>query len=74
METTQLKVTEMTCGMCVQHVTKALQDVSGVQSADVDLSSGAAAVQHDQSTDPTQLIEAVAEAGYQAHRGWNEGK
>ncbi len=71
MKTTQLKVTGMTCGMCVQHVTKALQSVAGVQSADVDLASGAAAVQHDENTDATRLIEAVAEAGYQAHRVWN---
>ena len=60
MKTTQLKVTGMTCGMCVQHVTTALQDVAGVQSATVDLASGTAKVQHDQSTDTTQLIEDVS--------------
>jgi copper chaperone CopZ len=73
METT-LKVTGMTCGMCVQHVTDALQGVAGVQSATVDLSSGEAKVQHDDSTDPTAFIEAVAKAGYQAHRVVNEGR
>jgi copper chaperone CopZ len=59
--------------MCVQHVTQALQDVAGVQSADVDLASGAVTVRHDETTDVARLIEAVAEAGYQAHRVWNEG-
>ncbi len=73
METTQLKVTGMTCGMCVQHVTTALQDVAGVQSAKVDLTAGSATVQHDQSTVPASLIEAVSEAGYEAHQVGNEG-
>ena len=65
---TNLKITGMTCGMCVQHVTTALQSVAGVQSADVNLASGAAAVQHDDATDAAQLIEAVVEAGYQAQQ------
>lgn len=71
---TNLKVTGMNCGACVNHVTQALQSVAGVQSADVDLAAGSATVQHDQNTDATRLIEAVAEAGYQAHRVWHEGK
>lgn len=65
---TKLTVSGMNCGACVSHVTKTLQSVAGVQSAEVDLASGAATVQHDQNTDPARLIEAVAEAGYEAHR------
>jgi len=68
METTQLKVTGMNCGACVNHVTHALQSVAGVQAATVDLAAGSATVQHDASTNPAALVEAVAEAGYQAHR------
>lgn len=71
---TNLKVTGINCGACVNHVTKALQGVAGVQSAQVDLASASAQVQHDENTDPARLIEAVAEAGFQAHRVWNEGK
>jgi copper chaperone CopZ len=71
---TQLKVEGMTCGMCVQHVTQALQGVAGVQSAQVDLAGGAATVQHDESTNPAALVEAVAEEGYQAHRVWDANK
>ncbi len=67
METT-LKVSGMNCGACVNHVTRALQSVAGVQSADVDLAAGEAVVQHDANTDAARLIEAVAEAGFQAHR------
>ncbi len=70
---TNLEITGMTCGMCVQHVTTALQDVAGVQSATVDLASGTATVQHDGSTDTARLIEAVDEAGYGAHQVGNEG-
>jgi len=70
METT-LKITGMNCGACVSHVTKALQSVAGVQSATVDLAAGSATVQHDPNTHPVALVEAVAEAGYQAHRVWD---
>ena len=68
---TKLKVEGMKCGACVNHVTKALQSVAGVQSADGNLATGAALVQHDQSTGAARLIEVVAEAGYQAHRTWD---
>lgn len=66
METTQLKVTGMTCGMCVQHVTQALQNVAGVNQATVDLTSGNAVVNHDSMVKPEAMIEAVSEAGYEA--------
>ena len=65
METT-LKVTGMTCGMCVQHVTKALQSVPGVKLAAVDLTSGTAVVKHDESAQPQAMVEAVVEEGYGA--------
>lgn len=66
METTQLKVTGMTCGMCVQHVTQALQSVAGVTQATVDLTSGNAVVNHELAAKPEALAEAVSEAGYEA--------
>ena len=65
METT-LKVEGMTCGMCVQHVTKALQGVAGVQSAQVDLASGTAKVQHDENATSEAMVKAVEEDGYGA--------
>ena len=64
METT-LKVTGMTCGMCVQHVTKTLQDVRGVKLAAVELDSGRAVVKHE-NADSQAMIKAVTDAGYQA--------
>ena len=65
METTQLQITGMTCGMCVQHVTQALNKVAGVNSSNVDLKVGSATVQHEGAS-PEALLEAVAEAGYEA--------
>ena len=65
METT-LKVTGMTCGMCVNHVTTALQSVPGVKLAAVDLTSGTAVVKHDESGEPEAMVQAVVEEGYQA--------
>ncbi|MGA7799550.1 MAG: cation transporter [Gammaproteobacteria bacterium] len=62
-----LKVTGMTCGHCVAAVTKALQQVPGVESADVSLEEGQAVVQG--AADATALIEAVKEEGYGAEAG-----
>ena len=59
-----LKVTGMTCGHCVAAVTKALQEVPGVESADVSLEKGQAVVQG--AADTGALIEAVKEEGYEA--------
>lgn len=68
METT-LQISGMTCGMCVQHVTQALQSVSGVQNAAVDLTAGRALVKHDAEAQIDAMIEAVAEEGYTAQPG-----
>ena len=74
METTQLKITGMNCGACVNHVTHALQSVAGVQAVKVDLASASATVQHEPNTDRTALIQSVAEAGYRANRDWDAQK
>ena len=63
---TELKVTGMNCGACVSHVTKALQGVAGVQSANVDLAAGSACVEHEPDIEPQALIEAVTKAGFGA--------
>ncbi|MCU7841720.1 MAG: heavy metal translocating P-type ATPase [Candidatus Thiodiazotropha sp. (ex Troendleina suluensis)] len=57
-----LKVTGMTCPHCVMNVTKALQALPGVESAEVTLDDGQAVV-----TGPVEqenLVNAVIEAGY----------
>ncbi len=64
MEATTIKVTGMTCGHCVASVTKALQKVPGVESADVSLDKAQAIVKG--SADALALIAAVKEEGYEA--------
>lgn len=60
----RLKIQGMTCGHCVQHVKNALLKVPGVQGAEVDLKAGSAEVTG--LADPSALIAAVVEEGYEA--------
>mgnify|MGYP001098198156 CR=1 FL=1 len=61
---TRIRVIGMTCTHCVDAVSKALQDVPGVQSADVNLENKQALVPG--NADTAALIAAVQNAGYQA--------
>lgn len=65
MTTTKLRITGMVCDACVGHVKKALQEVDGVQTVQVDPDSGRASLEHSGVAE-SQLIAAVAEAGYEA--------
>ncbi|KPV43772.1 heavy-metal-associated domain-containing protein [Alicyclobacillus ferrooxydans] len=60
-----ITVKGMTCAGCVNSVTKALKNVSGVQEADVDLAGAKATVTFDESkTSVSALKEAIEDAGY----------
>ncbi len=59
-----LSVDGMSCGHCVKHVTNALLEVAGVESAEVDLGSKSAVVSGG-GFDEAALKAAVAEAGYE---------
>lgn len=63
--TTLLNIGGMSCQMCVQHVTRGLQNVPGVQKVEVDLERGAARVEHE-TVAVQHLIAAVEEEGYEA--------
>ena len=55
----------MTCQMCVKHVTKALNGVSGLTIKDV--SVGSAVVEYDPAAIPDDWIRnAIRDAGYEA--------
>ncbi len=58
-----LKIEGMSCGHCVMHVQSALEDVSGVTSAKVDLMERSAMVEGEALSDQA-LRAAVADAGY----------
>lgn len=67
MSAVQLKITGMHCGNCRAKVEQALQGVSGVYAASVDLEEGVAEVDFDpQRTQPDALVAAVSAAGYPA--------
>lgn len=59
-----LSVTGMTCQHCVASVTKALQSVPGVESAEVSLEQKQAVITG--SADPGALVRAVKDEGYDA--------
>jgi copper chaperone CopZ len=62
-----LKVSGMTCGNCVKHVTKALSKVPGVTEPMVDLASGRVELNYDPALSTVGAIaEAVEKAGYPA--------
>ncbi|MFC3957780.1 heavy-metal-associated domain-containing protein [Halovivax cerinus] len=60
----RITVDGMSCGHCEQTVEDALEDVDGVTTASADHESGAATVEGSADTDA--LVEAVADAGYDA--------
>ncbi len=59
---TKLKVTGMTCQHCVGAVKKALEQVPGVENAEVSLEQAQALVTGD--ADAAALATAIKEAGY----------
>lgn len=64
--TTTLKVSGLTCGHCVAHVTEELEALEGVKNVSVVLNQGGqsvATVVSDTVLDDAKLTEAVDEAG-----------
>lgn len=66
METVTLQVGGMSCGHCVKAVQQAITSVEGATAESVDI--GKATVAFDPSrTSVGAVIDAVADAGYEAH-------
>ena len=65
---TELAVEGMDCGSCVQHVVKALREVDGVASAQVELTKARATVvwKTEAAPDTGALVRSVKRAGYDA--------
>lgn len=61
---TILNISGMTCGHCVAAVTRALQQVPGVEQAEVSLDPQRAVVSGE--AEPQALIAAVEQEGYEA--------
>ncbi len=65
--TSVLKIGGMTCQNCARHVREALQEVPGVEYAEVDLDAGSARVKAGgKGPGLSALVEAVGRAGYTA--------
>jgi len=69
----ELEVSGMTCLDCSRHITKALNSIEGVTSAEVDYRGGRAQVSADQSVPVDALVAAVERAGYRAKPVANDG-
>ena len=54
----------MSCGHCVNHVKEALQELEGVQSADVDLASKTAIISSENNITDESIKDAIEDAGY----------
>jgi copper ion binding protein len=57
-------VTGMTCGHCVQAVTDEIAAIEGVESVNVELSTGVVTVVSDEPLTEQTVAAAVDEAGY----------
>lgn len=65
-----LKIDGMTCQGCVRSIEMKLSGLAGVESARVDLGSGSATVEYDDTRiDVGKLVAAVQQIGFQAVRG-----
>lgn len=63
----KLKVEGMTCGHCQMTVKKALENVKGVKSAEVDLENNSAIVNYKSDKVTVEnLVLAAVDAGYKA--------
>ena len=63
--TATYQVSGMTCGHCVQAVSREVGTLEGVENVDVDLPTGAVTVTSAQPLDTEVVRAAVDEAGYQ---------
>jgi len=61
-----LKVSDMSCGSCVNAVKSALTRVEGVQQAEVSLEDKTARVMSEDAVSAGELLAAVEAAGYSA--------
>ena len=64
---TTVSVSGMTCGHCISSVSEELESLAGVEAVDVDLNAGGVStvtITSSQELSPSEIGEAVAEAGY----------
>jgi len=62
---TVIDIEGMSCAHCVNAVHRALMEVEGVITTDVDLQSNTATVEHETATTFDKMKSAIEEAGYE---------
>ena len=63
----EFTVEGMSCGGCVQSVTRAIARLPGVRNVDVSLANKAATVEYDGATiEPAAIVAAIEAAGFEA--------
>jgi copper ion binding protein len=65
MNTTTVTVMGMSCGGCVSSVREEIGDIPGVNTVDVELSSGTVIIESDGPVETGAIENAIEEAGYQ---------
>jgi copper chaperone len=60
-----IKIKGMTCNHCVMAVTKALNEIEGVEDVHVDLEKGEATFEEAQPVDMSVVKEGIRKAGYE---------
>lgn len=68
MSTTEYQVTGMTCGHCEMSVREEVEQIAGVEGVDVSVKTGRLVVTAEKALDDSDVLAAVAEAGYSAVR------
>lgn len=63
--TSVFEIAGMTCGHCVESVTKAMQDLPGVTKVEVDLASGQVELTSDTPPESTAVRAAIEEVGFE---------
>ncbi len=65
--TLQLTILGMNCGACVGRITRALNELDGIQAVEINLAAKSAnIIVNDADMNSGTIIAAIAEAGYQA--------
>ncbi|MDI6763188.1 MAG: copper ion binding protein [Thermodesulfobacteriota bacterium] len=62
---TTLKVKGMNCQHCVMSVTKALNQLNGVQNVQVDLEKGEVRFENTKEVSKDEIAKAITDAGYE---------
>ena len=60
-----VKIKGMSCKHCVMAVTKALNEIEGVEEVEVSLENAEATFKETRPVDPTSIREKIKKAGYE---------